>query len=82
MRDLRDPQKLGDMLRRAACRYRELGVFDADTPLSAIADYAAGTLNDHVPDVVDPDPVARYPRLYDLTVETRYRRTPIERLAG
>lgn len=101
MKDLRNPRDVGKTLLHAAKMYRRnhlaangvpIGSLIADypwlrwpIPLSEIADYAQGTLEDHVPDFPGGEsPLERYgdPREQTVEVVTVRRRLPIERLAG
>jgi hypothetical protein len=63
MRDLRDPQRLGEVLIQVAGLERAVGdgSLPYEVPLSEVYDDHAAML-DCVPAAVDPDPVARYPR--------------------
>jgi hypothetical protein len=74
VRDLRDPQKLGDLL-------TQLHDYAAvvDQPASKTYDENRLML-DCVPAIVDPDPVARYRSEPETIIETSYRRLPIEKL--
>jgi hypothetical protein len=73
MKDMRDPEKLGLML-------RHLHSIDDRADVSSTYDENRQLL-DCVPSTVDVAVHLRYPRLDDLIVTTSYDRRPIERLA-